>query len=73
MWSLKNLVFKNRVWFGVTPPWFGESPDFLLDIFCETFPKKIPEHFLLNLIATVLNDPLHLLVHKLDTAQARLL
>ena len=20
MWSLKNLVFKNRVWFGVTPP-----------------------------------------------------
>ena len=69
----KTLFSKIEFGSGWPPPWFGESPDFLLDIFCETFPKKIPEHFLLNLIATVLNDPLHLLVHKLDTAQARLL
>ena len=36
MWT---FFFKNRVWFGVTPPQFGKSPDLLLDFFCETFPK----------------------------------
>ena len=41
MWSLKKtFFFKNRVWFGVTPPtlftWY----------FCETFPKTKPKHII---------------------------
>ena len=41
------LSFKNRVWFGLTPPpWFGESPDFLLDLSCETFPYQNQKQFL---------------------------
>ena len=28
------------------PPWFGESPDFLLDLSCETFPYQNQKQFL---------------------------
>ena len=34
---------------------------------------KRPEHFLLDLVAAVLDDPLHLLMNKLNTTQAGLL
>ena len=39
--------FKNRVWFGVnpSPPQFGESPDFFVDFFCETFPYFVSYYF----------------------------
>ena len=35
--------------------------------------KCIPQHFLLDLVTAVLDDPLHLLVNQLNTAEAWLL
>jgi hypothetical protein len=43
--------------------------DYVNDLFVELGE---PEHFLLHLISTVLNNTLHFLVHQLDTPQRRI-